>query len=107
MAKTPQQVGQSTPGNVETDNASKQVFVQTIVSGTAFQVSVAQNATLYLDITTSAALAIAVGPTASTANTILASESAALGLLNVRVPAGWYVKVTGTPADFVATAILD
>ncbi len=107
MALTPVQDGQTSPNRPETDNASKQAFLKTVVSGTAFQVSMSQPSNLYLDITTSAPLAIAVGPTAATATTILASESAALGLLTIRVPAGWYVKVTGTPADFVATAVID
>lgn len=104
---TPQQVGQQTPGQVDTDNASKQAFTKTIVSGTAFQVSTAQNSTLYLDIATAAALAIAIGPTSATTVAINSSKVDSIGLISVRVPAGWYVKVTGTPADFVATAVLD
>lgn len=107
MAKTPQDIGQHSPGATDTDNASKQSFVKTVVSGTAFQISVAQNANLYIDIATSAALAIAIGPDASTAVAVMASKSAPIGLLNVRVPAGWYVKLTGTVADFTATAVLD
>lgn len=107
MAKTPMDIGQHTPGQVETDNASKQSFVETVVSGTAFQISTAQNSNLYIDINTSSALAIAIGPTNATATAVMASKSAPIGLLNVRVPAGWFVKLTGTPANFVATAVLD
>jgi hypothetical protein len=29
----------------------------------------------------------------------------ALGLLTLRIPAGWYVKITGTIADLTITAI--
>lgn len=107
MAYDPLADGKSTPGHVETDNASKQAFTKTITSGTAFQISVAQNATLYLDIATAAALAIAIGPTNATAVAINSSKTDSIGLISVRVPAGWWVKVTGTPADFVATAVLD
>ena len=107
MAKTPLDIGQHSPGQVDTDNASKQSFVETVVSGTGFQISTTQNAHLYIDINTSAALAIALSRDGTTYTTVMASKSAGIGLLNVMVPAGWYVKLTGTPANFVATAILD
>lgn len=107
MAKTPQDIGQHTAGAVDTDNASKQSFVQTVVSGTGFQVSTAQSAHLYIDITTSAALAVALSKDGVTYTSIMASKSAPIGLLSVTVPAGWYVKLTGTPANFVATALVD
>lgn len=107
MAKTPLQIGQQSPGQVDTDNASKQAFVETVVSGTGFQISTTQNAHLYIDVQTSAALAIQLSRDGVTYTTVMASKSAGIGLLNVMVPAGWYVKLTGTPADFVATAIMD
>lgn len=107
MAKTPTQIGQSTPGSVDTDNASKQSFVKTVVSGTGFQISTVQNANLYVDINTSAALAVAISPDNVTYITVMASKAAPIGLVNVRVPANWYVKLTGTVANFVATAIID
>lgn len=107
MAKTPQDIGQHTAGAVETDNASKQAFVKTVVSGTAFQVSTVQPANLYLDIATAAALTIAVSQDGTNFTTLLNNKVAAIGLITVRVPAGFWVKITGTVANFVATAVID
>lgn len=74
---------------------------ETFVSGTAKQLTAGALSAryLYLNVTTSAALAIAWGPDSTTALTFMASESAALGMISLRVPAGWYVKITGTIAD--------
>lgn len=107
MAKTPQQIGQSTPGSVDTDNASKQAFTQTIVSGTAFQISTTQPAHLYIDIATAAAMTIAIGPTSTPATTILNNHAATIGLLTVLIPAGFWVKITGTVANFAVVAVID
>lgn len=107
MAKTPTQIGQSTAGATDTDNASKQSFVETVASGTGFQVSTVQNANLYIDINTSGALALALSRDGTTYISIMASKSVPIGMINVRVPAGWYVKLTGTPGNFVATAVID
>lgn len=107
MSKTPLQIGQQSPNQVDTDNASKQSFVETITSGTGFQVSTVQNAHVYIDVTTSAALAIALSRDGVTYTTVMASKAAGIGLLNVMVPAGWYLKLTGTVADFTVTAIMD
>lgn len=82
--------------------ASTPVFV----SGTAQQLSAAKNVDLYINVTTAASLTISMGPTsAGTGVTLNAAESDALGLIHVRVPVGWYVKVTGTVADLAFTAI--
>ena len=62
------------------------------VSGTALQVNTASDSVLYVEVTTAAALAIAIGPTSTPANPIVSSITAALGLLTIRVPAGWYMK---------------
>ena len=89
-------------------NASSQpatVSTPTFVSGTAKVVNAQYDTILYVNVTTAAALAIAIGPTSSPANTIVASETVALGLLTLRIPAGWYVKITGTIADLTITAI--
>lgn len=77
----------------------------TFTSGTAAQVDTLKDSFLYINITTAAALAIAFGPTSSVATTLNASESDALGLITLFVPAGWYVKLTGTMADVTCTAV--
>jgi hypothetical protein len=75
------------------------------VSGTALQVDPFIEVMLYVEVTTAASLAISLGPTSSPATTIVSSVAAALGLLSIRVPAGWYVKITGTIADLNITAV--
>lgn len=70
------------------------------VSGTAQQVDTRKDNYLYINVTNAAAvLAVAIGPTAATAITISASQLNALGVITVFVPAGWYVKLTGTMAN--------
>lgn len=81
--------------------------VKTVVSGTAFQLSATRSGHLYLNITTSASLTISMGPTSSAADAIGVAQSEALGVTTLYVPAGWYVVLTGTVADFVATAVLN
>jgi hypothetical protein len=75
------------------------------VSGTALQLNTTQDTMLYIAIQTSAALAVAIGPTSGVANAILPSKSYALGMFTIRVPKGWYVKITGTIADLTITAV--
>jgi hypothetical protein len=74
-------------------------------TGTALQVNTTQDVILYVEVTTAAALAIAIGSTSSPATAIVSSVVAALGLLSIRVPKGWYVKITGTIADLNITAV--
>ena len=81
-------------------------IVESPTTATPFQVSTARNADLYITINTAAALAIAIGPTSACAVPVVASETAALGLCSVFVPAGWYVNLTGTMADLTVTAVL-
>lgn len=81
-------------------------IVETIVSGTAFQVSAKRNADLYINIVTSSAITIAMGPVVGNEIVVAASQSAALGVTTLRVPTGWLVTITGTVANFVATAVL-
>lgn len=85
---------------------SHTVATQTFVSGTAKQVDAAKSAYLYINITTAAALAIAIGPTSAAANVLNASESDALGMITLFVPGGWYVKLTGTMADVTCTSVI-
>lgn len=71
----------------------------TFVTGTAKQCSTTQDCVLYVNIKTAATLAILLGPTSTPANTVLASETAALSVITIRVPKAWYVKITGTISD--------
>lgn len=86
---------------------SHKATVETFVSTTARQISATNNAHLYINITTAAALTIAMGPTSSAATVLNASESDTLGMITLFVPGGWYVKITGTVADLTITSILD
>ena len=79
--------------------------VETFVSGTARQIA-ATDAEVYIAVTTSAALKVEIGPTSGVATTIMPSQSAALGVITVQVPGGWYMKLTGTVADFTVTSVL-
>jgi hypothetical protein len=80
---------------------------ETVVSGTPFQVSTKRDAMLYVNITTAASLAISMGPEAAGTSVALApAESEALGVTTLRVPAGWWVKLTGTVTNYVVTAVL-
>lgn len=71
-----------------------------------FQISTARAATLYVNVRTAAALATALSADGSSYTTIDASQSDALGITTLEVPAGWFVKLTGTMANLVCTAIL-
>lgn len=75
-------------------------------TATAFQISTKRDAMLYINVRTAAALAIAMGPTSSCDIAVSASQSDALGTTSLRVPAGWYVKLTGTMANLACTAVL-
>lgn len=81
-------------------------IVESPTSGTAFQVSALRAATLYVNVRTAAALATALSPDNSTFYTLDASQSDAIGMTTIHVPAGWYVKLTGTMANLAITAIL-
>lgn len=80
--------------------------VETVVSGTAKQISTKRDAMVYVNITTSAALKVEMGPTSSVAVTVSASQSSALGVISFRVPAGWYIKCTGTVTNYTVTSVL-
>lgn len=108
MAKTPQQIGQQSVGNpIDTNNTFHYTGTQAVTSGTGFQVSTARDATLYVDVATSSALTIAISGDGTTYTTILNNRTVPVGLQVVRVPAGFYVRLTGTPANFVVTSVLD
>lgn len=75
------------------------------VNGTSLQLNTTQDVMLYLAITTSAALAVAIGPTNAVATALIPSASYALSVISIRVPKGWFVKITGTIADMTITAV--
>ena len=93
-----------TGGGTSTGNAAS-VSSPTFVSGTALQVNANYDVHLYIDVTTAASLTIQMGPTSGVANTIQSSVIGGLGLETLYVPAGWYVKLTGTMADLSIKAI--
>lgn len=86
-------------------SSGSSVTSPTFVSGTAQQINTTKDAMLYIDVKTAASLTIAIGPTSTPANTLQSAVIGGLGLESVRVPAGWWVKLTGTMADLTITAI--
>jgi len=83
---------------------SRAAVVETVVSGTAFQPASGLGCELYIAVNTSASLKIEMGPSASSLTT-LSNNSAAVGLINFEVPGGFYVKITGTPANLTVTSV--
>lgn len=77
----------------------------TFVSGTAQQIDTRKDNFLYINIATSAALAVAIGPTNATAVAVSPSQSSGLGVVTLFVPAGWYVKLTGTMGNVSCLAV--
>lgn len=77
------------------------------VSGTARTLNTGMSCHLYINVTTSASLTLSMGPTSAASVSINAAESDTLGMITLRVPAGWYVKFTGTVADVVFTQVND
>lgn len=88
-----------------TGPGSHSAAAKTFVSGTAQVVDSRKDNFLYINIATSAALAIALGPTNAAANAVSPSQSSAVGLVTLFVPAGWYVKLTGTMGNVSCIAL--
>jgi hypothetical protein len=86
--------------------AAGTAVVEVPTSGTGFQVSTTRAAMLYVNVRTAAALATAISADGSTYVALDASQSDAIGMTTLHVPAGWYVKLTGTIANLAITAIL-
>lgn len=80
--------------------------VMTVVSGTAVQASTTRDAMITCNVTTSAALAIAIGPTSTPVTPISISQSTALGVISFFLPKGWYVKFTGTVSNYAINKTL-
>lgn len=86
------------------------VATPTVVSGTAFQVNTTQDVMFYASVKTSASqtVALAIGSTSSVTTTLITSGTGTgvIGsMISVRVPKGWYIKFTGTVADWTFTTI--
>lgn len=84
------------------------VTTPTFVSGTSQQLNTAQDVMLYISITGAFSTnSVAIGPTSTPAYTVKASTGTpGVGaLFTIRVPASWYVTVTGTVANATYTAI--
>lgn len=95
--------------NGGTDTAgSAPVLTPTFASGTAAQLTdVTRDYMCYFQIGTGGGtVALAIGPTSTPANAILTAAAGVNGeLITVRLPAGWYLKITvatSTIADQVA-----
>ena len=71
----------------------------------AAQVNTAQDVILYANIKTASTFSLAIGATNVPGTTIVASGTAGVGLISVRVPAAWYVKSTFASADVTWTAV--
>lgn len=88
--------------NAGTSSAgSAPVLTPTFASGTAAQLAdLTRDYTVYLEIgTAGTANVVAIGPTSTPANTVIASGVATAGqVMTIRLPAGWYLKWSATTA---------
>lgn len=97
--------GAALPANIS--DAGNIAQAQAPVTATAFQVSTKRSATLYVNVRTAASLATAIGPDNTTAIVLDAAQSDAIGMTTIHLPAGWWVKLTGTMANLSVTAVLN
>jgi hypothetical protein len=89
-------------GGTDTSNAAA-ASTPSLTTATAAQLSVTQDVMLYCNIITTSTFSLAIGPTSTPANTIVASASFTAPHLigGILVPKGWYVKAAFTSADVV------
>ena len=87
-------------------NTALSALATTPTLGAAAQLAqVLADATVYIDVTTAGQLTVAIGPTSGVANTIF-SGTAGVGLITVKLPAGWFIAVTTlNTAAWTAVAI--
>jgi hypothetical protein len=85
--------------------ASAAITTPTFMSATAQQISTTKDAIVYIDVKTAASLTLAIGANSSATTVLQSAVVSGLGLSSIRVPAGWYLKITGTIADLTITAI--
>lgn len=88
--------------------ATPAVTTKTIASGTAFQASASNDSYVTVVVTTAGtAASIAIGPTGAAATVIVSAGPVAVGPISLRLPAGWFAKVTnGGSAVFSTTAFI-
>lgn len=82
-------------------SGSAPVLTPTFASGTAAQLTdTTRDYMVYLEIgTAGTANVVAIGPTSTPANTVIASGVATAGeIMTIRLPAGWYLKWSATTA---------
>ena len=83
----------------------------TFASGTAKQLSATRDVMLYIFCTTavtSITTALGIGATSAASTAVVPSASMSIpvgAMWSVRVPKGWFVKFTGTVADFAFTQV--
>jgi hypothetical protein len=92
-------------GNGFNTQSSAAITTPTFVSGTGQVLNYNADTMLYIAVQTSAALAVAISPDNVTYTTIMPSKSYALSCTPIRVPTGWFAKITGTIADLTITAV--
>jgi hypothetical protein len=80
---------------------SEPAFVTTVAQA----LSATADTMLYINIKTAATLGVTFGPTTGAEYVISASETVALGVITIRVPATWLVVITGTIADLGIIAV--
>lgn len=71
----------------------------TFVSGTALQLSTTRDVMLYVSVATATRVGISIGSTSSVTSAILAEPATAQvagTMFTLRVPKGWYVKITSS-----------
>lgn len=81
--------------------AAAPVLTPAFASGTAAQLTdTSRDYMVYLEIgTAGTANIVAIGPTSTPANTVVASGVATAGqVMTIRLPAGWYLKWSATTA---------
>jgi len=83
----------------------------TLTSGTAVQNTASTGAIYYIGITggTAGTVLVAIGATSATATTIIpavAGNAANSQTLTVKVPTGWYIKVTTSVATINASTVI-
>lgn len=82
-------------------SGSAPVLTPTFASGTAAQLAdLTRDYMVYLEIgTAGTANVVAIGPTSTPANTVIASGVATAGeIMTIRLPAGWFLKWSATTA---------
>lgn len=105
-AVTSGKVDKAATGTATMDKTNATATSVTFVSGTAKQLNADSIVGLYIAVTTGGSLKIEIGKDANTTTQLAPAQVFPLGLSFVRVPVGWYVKLTGTMSNIVCTAVI-